>query len=50
MSINGSAAEKMNGEVDEIRWLTVEEALDIMDYDDEKALIQTKPYKREKGT
>jgi len=50
MHIKEVAAEKMNGEVDEIRWLTVEEALEIMDYEDEKDLIQTGPYKREKGT
>lgn len=50
MKIKGFASDKMNGEVDEIRWLTVAEALDIMDYEDEKDLIQTSPYKREKGT
>ncbi len=50
MTIKRIAAEKMNGEVDEIRWLTVEEALGIMDYEDEKDLIQTDPYTREKGT
>ncbi|MCJ7717000.1 MAG: NUDIX hydrolase [Anaerolineales bacterium] len=50
MNIKSLAAEKMNGEVDEIRWLTVEEALEIMDYNDEKTLIQTSPYQRKKGT
>jgi hypothetical protein len=50
MNIKGVAAEKMNGEVDEIRWLTIEKALEILDYEDEKDLIQTGPYQRKKGT
>lgn len=50
MDIKSMATEKMNGEVDQIRWLTVEEALDLLDYEDEKELIQSGPYQREKGT
>jgi len=41
---------KMNGEVDEVRWLTVEEASQILDYPDEILLIQSGPTKRKKGT
>jgi len=50
MKIKSFAPEKMNREVDEVRWLTVEEALELIDYEDEKDLIQTSPYKRKKGT
>ena len=50
MKIKSFASEKMNGEVDEVRWLTVEEALELIDYEDEKDLVQTSPYKRKKGT
>lgn len=42
--------EKMNGEVDEVRWLTVAEASKILDYPDEVLLIQSGPTKRKKGT
>ncbi len=42
--------EKMNGEVDEVRWLTVAEASEILDYPDEVLLIQSGPTKRKKGT
>jgi len=42
--------EKMNGEVDEVRWLTVEEAAELLDYADEIKLIQTDPPNRKKGT
>jgi 8-oxo-dGTP diphosphatase len=42
--------EKMNGEVDEVRWLTVEEAVNLLDYADEVQLIQTDPPNRKKGT
>jgi len=42
--------EKMNGEVDEVRWLTVSEASEILDYPDEVLLIQSGPTKRKKGT
>jgi 8-oxo-dGTP diphosphatase len=50
MEIKSMHPEKMNGEVDEIRWLTVEEALDLLDHEDEKELIQSNPPKRKKGT
>jgi len=50
MEIKSEKPDQMNGEVDEVRWLTVEEALKIMDYADEKELIQESPYQREKGT
>lgn len=42
--------EKMNGEVDQVRWLTVDEASEILDYPDEVHLIQSGPTKRKKGT
>ena len=41
---------KMNGEVDEVRWLTVDEAVKLLDYPDEIELIQSSPIKRKKGT
>ncbi len=50
MDIKSSEPEKMNGEVDEVRWLSVDEAIKIMDYEDEIDLIQKGPPKREKGT
>lgn len=42
--------EKMNGEVDEVRWLTIEEATKLLDYPDEAVLIRSDPIKRKKGT
>ena len=50
MKIKSIDPDKMNGEVDQVRWLTVEEALDLLDHTDEKELIQSDPYKRKKGT
>ena len=50
MDIKSYKPKKMNGEVDEVRWLTVEEAAEILDYEDEIELIQSKPDKRIKGT
>ena len=50
MDIKSSEPEKMNGEVDEVRWLSVAEAIKILDYEDEIELIQKGPLKREKGT
>jgi len=50
MDAKAENLEKMNGEVDEIRWLTVAEASEILDYPDEVLLIQSGPIKREKGT
>jgi hypothetical protein len=40
----------MNGEVDEVRWVTVEEAESLLDYPEELTLIKSGPTKREKGT
>jgi 8-oxo-dGTP diphosphatase len=42
--------ECMNGEVDEVRWLTCQEALELLDYEDEKELIRSKVSTRIKGT
>ena len=50
MEIKSMDPEKMNGEVDEVRWITVDEAKGLLDYEDEVELIQSSPYKREKGT
>lgn len=50
MSIKTNKPNKMNGEVDKIRWVTVEEAAELLDYPDEILLIQTDPIKRKKGT
>ncbi|MCJ7718187.1 MAG: NUDIX hydrolase [Anaerolineales bacterium] len=50
MDIEAMNLEKMNGEVDEVRWLTVAEASELLDYQDEIDLIQSGPQTREKGT
>ena len=50
MDIEAMNLEKMNGEVDEVRWLTVAEASELLDYQDEIDLIQSGPLKRVKGT
>jgi 8-oxo-dGTP pyrophosphatase MutT (NUDIX family) len=50
MDIKSQTPDKMNGEVDEVRWLTVDEALELLDYEDEKELILSGPYKRKGGT
>ena len=50
MDAKSSKPEKMNGEVDEVRWLTVDEASKVLDHKDEIELIQTKPDKRKLGT
>ncbi|MGB2965770.1 MAG: NUDIX hydrolase [Anaerolineales bacterium] len=50
MDIKSLAPEKTNGEVDEIRWLSIEEAMEILDHEDEKELLLSSPYKRIKGT
>ena len=50
MEIRSYQPQKMNGEVDEIRWLTVAEAIKILDYEDEIELIQKDPLARKKGT
>lgn len=50
MDAKTEVLEKMNGEVDEVRWLTVDEAAELLDYPDEVVLIQSGPTKRKKGT
>jgi 8-oxo-dGTP diphosphatase len=50
MDIKNYTPSKMNGEVDEVRWLTVDEASQLLDYKDEIELIQGSVYKRKKGT
>ncbi len=50
MDIKAKKPEEMNGEVDEIRWVTLAEAAALLDYQDEIDLIQSGPTKREKGT
>ncbi len=50
MDIKAEKPEEMNGEVDEIRWVTLAEAAALLDYQDEIDLIKSGPTKREKGT
>jgi 8-oxo-dGTP diphosphatase len=50
MKIKGEKKSKMNGEVDEVRWVTVEEAASLLDYPEELTLIKSDPTKRKKGT
>ena len=50
MNAKSEDIEKMNGEVDEVRWLTVDEAAELMDYPDEIEMIRSSPIKRKKGT
>ena len=50
MDIKSHKPHKMNGEVDEVRWLTVDEASELIDYKEEIHLILSKPEKRVKGT
>ena len=50
MEFKSNKPEKMDGEVDMVRWLTVEEAIKILDYEDEIELIQKNPLARKKGT
>jgi 8-oxo-dGTP diphosphatase len=50
MDVKDHKPNKMNGEVDEVRWLTVDEASQLLDYKDEIELIQGSVYKRKKGT
>lgn len=50
MKIKSEKKSKMNGEVDKVRWVTVEEAESLLDYPDEVTLIKSGPVKREKGT
>ena len=50
MKIKSEKKARMNGEVDEVRWVTVEEAEGLLDYPEELTLIKSDPTKREKGT
>jgi 8-oxo-dGTP diphosphatase len=50
MDIKAHKPDQMNGEVDQVRWLTVSEAAELLDYRDEVKLIKGSPYKRKKGT
>jgi len=50
MDAKSENIEKMNGEVDEVRWLTIDEAAELLDYPDEIELIRSSPIKRKKGT
>jgi 8-oxo-dGTP pyrophosphatase MutT (NUDIX family) len=50
MDIKSIQPDKMNGEVDKVRWLSIEEAIKVLDYEDEIDLIQNGPLKRDKGT
>jgi 8-oxo-dGTP diphosphatase len=50
MKIISEKKSKMNGEVDEVRWVTIEEAESLLDYPDELTLIKSGPKKRTKGT
>ena len=50
MKIKSEKKAQMNGEVDEVRWVTIEEAEELLDYPDEIAIINIDPTKREKGT
>ncbi len=50
MKIKSEKKAKMNGEVDQVRWVTVEEAESLLDYPEELTLIKSDPTKREKGT
>lgn len=42
--------EAMNGEVDQVEWLSEEDVLDELDYEDEKALIHFQTKARKGGT
>ena len=50
MKVKSKDSGKMNGEVDEVRWLTVDEAAELLDYPDEIDLIRSDPTIRIKGT
>ncbi len=50
MKIKSEKKARMNGEVDEVRWVTIEEAEGLLDYPDELTIIKSDPTKREKGT
>jgi 8-oxo-dGTP diphosphatase len=50
MKIKAEKKNKMNGEVDQVRWVTVEEAEKLLDYPEELTVIKSDPAKRKKGT
>ena len=50
MKIKSEQKDQMNGEVDEVRWVTIEEAVELLDYPDEISIIKSDPPKRKKGT
>ncbi len=50
MSVKSEKPGKMNGEVDEVRWVTIDQAAEMLDYPDEIELIQSSVPKRKKGT
>lgn len=50
MGVESEKPGKMNGEVDELRWVTIEEAAGLLDYPDEIELIKSSVPKRKKGT
>ena len=50
MKIKSEKKAKMNGEVDQVRWVTVKEAEKLLDYPEELSVIRSDPAQREKGT
>lgn len=50
MKIKSEKKAKMNGEVDEVRWVTIEEAEQLLDYPEELMIIKSDPTIRKKGT
>ncbi|HDD55385.1 MAG TPA: NUDIX hydrolase [Chloroflexi bacterium] len=50
MKIKSKKIDQMNGEVDEVRWVTVEEAEKLLDYQEELNIIKSMPKQRSKGT
>lgn len=50
MKIKSMLKVEMNGEVDEVRWVTIEEAEKILDYREELTIIKSMPKRRIKGT
>ena len=50
MKIKSEKKSEMNGEVDQVRWVTIEEAQELLDYPDEIEIIKSDPTRREKGT
>jgi 8-oxo-dGTP diphosphatase len=50
MKIKSEKKSKMNGEVDEVRWVTIEEAKSLLDYPEELKIVKSDPTQREKGT